>query len=150
MNPYRTCHDCGRNLRPVGTSAEDHPGTVHNQGRGLCSTDWQKRKAAGTLHEAEPVRQDMATHCVGPCGRPLRSRHKPISKYPDTVAHKAKSMCATCYKDTNGDVPEYTEDENRRIQRMIREQLDFHRALRKRRGLDTTAPIDLHEIAMAA
>lgn len=150
MQSYRQCHDCGRNLRPVGSTADEHPGTLVNAGRGLCSTHWHQRKAAGTLLDADPAWNPMATHCLGPCGRPLRSRGKPIAQAPGTVAHKSKSMCATCYKAVKGEVREYAEEDSYRLERMRREQLDFHRAWRRRRGIDTTAPIDLREIAMAA
>jgi hypothetical protein len=45
------CPDCGKELRPQGTTLADRPGTVLAGGRGLCAGDWKRHRQNGTLDQ---------------------------------------------------------------------------------------------------
>lgn len=151
MTAYKTCRECQRNLRPHGSNANEHPGTLQNYGRSLCVSCYRARQANGTLDALHVERQAPNTHCAGPCGRPLRKSGTLLRDHPGTVAHVTRSMCATCArKAQDADyVPAVDPEDLGHIDRVRAAQIDFHRGWRRRNGLDPNAPINLREIVMA-
>lgn len=100
MTTYRTCFDCERPMRAKRQSAEDHPGTVAHNGRGLCSVCYHARNRAGTLQDTPTVRPilkpEFPAVCID-CGQPLRSWRATEDEAPGTVPHGAKGLCKTDY-----------------------------------------------------
>lgn len=54
---HPSCLNCGRPMRPIGTKAADHPGTVLHTGHGRCATCWRhwKARVSSTANAARAI-----------------------------------------------------------------------------------------------
>lgn len=92
---YPTCDGgCGKNLRPRGTLAAEHPGTIVTYTPGYCAPCW-KNAPTDVRQRNKPLPE-----CLG-CGRKLRPNKIPASKRPGTVRAEARGYCAPCNKKRN-------------------------------------------------
>jgi hypothetical protein len=97
---YRRCQECRRPIRPRDTTKAQHPGTVANGGRGLCSgCHWRDRNNSRTREEANAARRVFhpGDHCKD-CDRPLRHHLTRAADAPGTVAHRTAGRCAPCHR----------------------------------------------------
>lgn len=46
---YKVCPQCDRNIRPRGTSKQDHPGTIIDGSRGVCGSCYQRQYRQGEV-----------------------------------------------------------------------------------------------------
>lgn len=93
-----TCEDCGRPLRPRGTSPEDHPGTVVAVSSTRCS------RCAKAHRHGKPTYRKHPNITIGDpcaeCGRPMRPNTYTIAEAPGTVDHFHHGICRTCVRRT--------------------------------------------------
>lgn len=107
--------------------------------------------------------QKTLRNCLD-CKKALRPQGTTATDWPGTLGHHSRGLCSGDYKKRvqsgtlndvpliqgprpkNEDAPDPITAE--RLAKLRRDQIDFHRQLRKRRGLDHTSPVNLRQIAM--
>lgn len=89
------CLDCGEPMRPSGSRPEDFPGTRSHNGRGYCSTCYDRHpEGRGT----KPLPIVVPEVCHGGCGNRLRPQGEPVSEWPGTISHFRRGLCRTCHR----------------------------------------------------
>lgn len=63
MMPRRTedCRVCGRRIRPMGTTVQDHPGTLSSGTKGLCQKDYEAHKRARRDEAEASVERELTS-----------------------------------------------------------------------------------------
>lgn len=101
----RPCAECEKPMRPKTWKAEDHPGTVVHATSGRCSkcnyahvARLEKLGLKPTAPSRKPKTKDKtARPCAGDCGKMLRNKEWKTELFPNTIIHRGRGLCYTCY-----------------------------------------------------